>query len=201
VDLAATVFSTGWASGLNAYATVALLGLLGRAGVGEVPDSLQSDPVIAIAAVMFVIEFVVDKVPWLDSAWDVVGTFVRPTVGAAVGGLFAGDAGVEAADKVFAAAGGGGTALASHAVKAGFRLGVNASPEPASNAVTSLVEDGLVAAVVALTLENPVAAAVIAAILLITGAGLVAYLWKRVRLGIDRVRARRAARRSGRAPP
>lgn len=191
MDLATTVFSTGWASGVNAYATVALLGLLGRAGVGEVPEPIQSDPAIAVALVMFAIEFVTDKVPYLDNAWDALHTAVRPAIGSVVGAAFAGDAQVSGIDEVLAAGGSGATALASHAVKAGLRLGINTSPEPFSNVLASLAEDGAVAVVVVFALQNPELAAVIAAVLLALGAGLVVYLAKRIRRGLTRVRQRR----------
>jgi hypothetical protein len=190
MDLIATLFSTGWASGVNAYGTVALLGILGRAGVGDVPDSLESDPVIAAAAVMFAIEFVTDKVPYLDNLWDTVHTFVRPLVGGAVGALFAGDADVSSLEEVFSAGGSGATAFFSHSVKAGIRLGINTSPEPASNILVSLTEDGLVALVIVFVLEQPVLAAVIAAVLLATGGALVVFLAKRIRRGWRRLRGR-----------
>ena len=196
MDLVPTVVSAGWASGVNAYLTVALLNLLGRAGLGEVPQELSSDGVLAAALVLFAIEFVTDKVPYLDNAWDAVHTAVRPAVGSAVGVAFAGDANVGGLDEVLAGGGSGGMALASHAVKAGLRLGINVSPEPFSNIVVSLVEDGLVAGVVALTLEYPVPAAVIAALLLFAGIGLMVFLAGRIRRALRMLRERR-----GRPPP
>ena len=86
MELVPTVISAGWAAGVNAYGTIAVLGLLGRAGVGEVPDPLTGTPVIATALVMFAIEFVVDKVAYLDSTWDVIQAPIRTAVGAAIGG-------------------------------------------------------------------------------------------------------------------
>ena len=82
MDIGATLFSTGWASGVNAYATVALLGILGRTGAAEIPAPITSNLVIAVALAMFAIEFVTDKVAYVDSAWDTVHTFVRPAIGA-----------------------------------------------------------------------------------------------------------------------
>lgn len=186
MDLTATLLSTGWASGVNAYLTVAALGILGRAGVGPVPGELQSDAVIGVACVLFAIEFVVDKVPWLDSAWDSIHTIVRPGIGSFVGLSFAGDA---SANEILAAGGSGGTALASHAVKAGIRLGVNASPEPFSNIAISLVEDGLVFAVAAFAINHPVLAASIAAALLVLGMCAVALLWKAIGRALRRQRS------------
>jgi Domain of unknown function (DUF4126) len=196
MDLVSTLFGTGWAAGVNSYATVALLGLLGRAGVGEVPAPLESDGVIAAASVMYAIEFVVDKVPILDNAWDVGHTVIRPAIASLVGVGFAGDANVGAIDEALAGGESGVTALASHGVKAGLRLGINASPEPFSNILASLAEDGLVAAVTALVLEKPEIAAAIAAILLVLGILLVTYIVKRIRRGL-----RNLEDRFGRAPP
>lgn len=192
MDLAATLFSTGWASGVNAYATVALLGLLGRAGVGEVPDAVESDPVILASAAMFLVEFVTDKIPWLDSVWDSVHTFVRPLIATVLGFQFGGEAGVSGIEEAIGAGGSGATALASHAVKAGIRLGINTSPEPATNIIASLTEDGLVAVVVLFSINNPEIAAAIAAVLLLLGLVLIAFLWTRIRTALRRRRERRS---------
>lgn len=190
MDLVATLVSSGWASGVNAYLTVALMSLLGRAGIGDVPEELQSNGVLAAALVLYAIEFVVDKVPLLDSAWDALHTVVRPAIASAIGLAVGGEMGAVGAEEVFAGGGAGAMAFASHAVKAGIRLGVNTSPEPASNIFVSLLEDGLVAGVVILALENPVPAAAIAVLLLITGAALVVFLYKRIRRGYAYVRER-----------
>jgi len=191
VDLLTTLFSTGWASGVNAYATVALLGILGRAGVGDVPEPLQSDPAIAAASIMYLIEFVTDKIPYLDNVWDAIHTVVRPTIASGIGAVYGVDADLDALDEAFAVGGSGATALASHAVKAAIRLGINTSPEPASNIIVSLAEDGAVAGVILLVVEHPVIAAVIAAVLLLAGVALVVFIAKRVRRGLARWRERR----------
>jgi hypothetical protein len=197
MDLVPTVVSAGWASGVNAYLTVALMSLLGRAGVGDVPEELQTDGVLIGALVLYAIEFVVDKVPLLDSAWDVVHTVVRPAIASAVGVELGSDAGAVGVEEVFAGGGAGALAFASHAVKAGIRLAVNTSPEPASNIFVSLLEDGLVAGVTVLALEHPVPAAVIAVILLVLGIALAVFLAKRIRRAVAYLRQRWA----GRAPP
>jgi hypothetical protein len=194
MDLAATLFSSGWASGVNSYATVLVLALLGRSGVAGVPEELQSDPVLFVAAGMYAVEFVADKVPLLDNAWDAVHTFIRPAVGGMLGFAFTGDAGVSQAEELFGAGGSSVTALASHSVKAGLRLGINASPEPVSNILTSLTEDGLVAVVAFFAIENPELAAAIAALLLALGIGAVVFLWRRIRAALARRRERRRAR-------
>jgi hypothetical protein len=171
------IFSAGWASGINAYATVLVLGLLGRfGGVASVPDGLQSSEVLIAAGALFAVEFVTDKVPYLDSAWDTVHTAIRPTVGAVLGLLIAGDS--QSLGEATGASVGGGTALLSHMVKAGLRLAVNASPEPFSNIVLSLSEDFAVISVVSLALAEPWLAAAIAGLMLLIGLILLYVLHK-----------------------
>jgi hypothetical protein len=192
MDFAATLFSTGWASGVNAYATVALLSLAGRAGVGEVPDGIESNPVLFGSIAMFLVEFVTDKIPWLDSVWDSIHTFIRPAIAVVLGFQFGGEEGISGIEEALGAGGSGVTALASHAVKAGIRLGINTSPEPATNIFASLTEDGLVAVVVLFSINNPEIAAAIAAVLLIAGLALIAFLWTRIRAALQRRRERRS---------
>lgn len=194
MDFAATLFSTGWASGVNAYATVALLSLAGRAGVGEVPDGIESNPVLFGSIAMFLVEFVTDKIPWLDSVWDSIHTVIRPLIAVVLGFQFGGEEGISGIEEALGAGGTGVVALASHAVKAGIRLGINTSPEPATNIVASLTEDGLVAMVVLFSINNPEIAAAIAAVLLIAGLALIAFLWTRIRAARQRRREHRAGR-------
>jgi hypothetical protein len=183
------VAGSGWASGVNLYAAVALLGLLGRSGLGTVPDALMRTDVIAIAAGMFVLEFVADKIPFFDSLWDAVHTVIRPLGAVALGALLAGDA--ETWQQAVAALGSGGLASASHLTKATTRLAVNTSPEPASNIGISLLEDGLVAGVIWLALTNPLLALGLVVVLLMGGAVLTVAL-----IGLARrtLRARRTRR-------
>jgi hypothetical protein len=183
-----TILATGWASGVNLYATVLLLGIFGRLDLATTPEPLQSTPVLIVAGALYVGEFVADKIPLLDSVWDVVHTAIRPLGAAVVGALLAGDVDVPAA---LGAVTGGGMALGSHATKAGTRLAINASPEPASNIAVSLLEDGAVAGIVWFALEHPVAAGVLAVVLLAAGLGLLVLAWKVVRRGIARLRRRR----------
>jgi hypothetical protein len=174
VSLYGLALSSGWASGVNLYAVVALLGLAGRLGVAEVPDELQRVEVLAIAGVLYGIEFVVDKVPWLDSAWDVVHTAIRPIGGAAVALLLSGEA--STAEQAVLTAGGGLFSLAAHAAKASVRAAVNTSPEPASNILVSFLEDGVVASVIALALAFPEVALVVAILLTIASITVAALL-------------------------
>jgi len=121
MDLLPTLISSGWASGVNAWATVLVLGLMGRAGLGSeaVPEQLTETPVLVFAGIMYVVEFVADKVPLFDSAWDVGQTFVRPVIGGWVGYEFAGADGASSVDQAVAAGGTGALALASHASATG----------------------------------------------------------------------------------
>jgi hypothetical protein len=187
VNLLPLVLTSGWASGVNAYAVVAVMGLVGRlAGLDEVPAAVQQPAVIAIAAAMFAVEFVADKVPYVDSLWDGVSTLVRPTVGAVLGYLIAGDS-TTVNTSAYAVAG-GGSALASHLVKAGLRLAVNASPEPFTNIAVSSAEDVTVVGVVSLALYHPWLALGIASLLFVVGAVLVAVLFRLVLRGLRRSR-------------
>lgn len=191
-DLVPWVFTSGWASGVNAYAVVLVMGLLGRyAGVDAVPLALQRTDILVGAAVLFALEFVVDKIPWLDSTWDAVHTAIRPTLGAAIGLLLAGDA--SSVGQAFAAAAGGFSALASHAVKAGMRAAINTSPEPASNIAVSVTEDVTVAALITLAVAAPWVAAGIAATLLLAGVAIVVAVASRIRRYRERRRRRAAA--------
>jgi hypothetical protein len=195
LDTLPLVFSSGWSSGVNAYATVLVMGLLGRfAGVDAVPPGLQSTEVLLAAALFFAMEFVADKIPYVDSIWDAVHTAIRPTIGGVIGLLIAGESDDLAG--ATAAALGGGTALLSHAIKAGVRLGVNVSPEPFSNIILSLAEDATVVTVVTLGLAEPWLAAAIAMFLLILG---LATIYLGIRVG--RTLWRRRPANSRRVPP
>jgi len=180
MDALPLVFSSGWASGVNAYAVVLLLGLLGRfADVGSVPNALTRTDVLVAASVLYAAEFVADKIPYVDSMWDAVHTVIRPATGATLGILLSGDA--DSLQQAVLAGTGGLTALASHAVKAGLRLAINTSPEPVTNIGTSIGEDFSVAGVITLAVFHPVPAAIIALVLMVAGAVLVALLAARIR--------------------
>jgi len=188
------IFTSGWASGINSYAVVLVLGLLGRFGhMSAVPPALERTDVLCVAGVLFAGQFVVGKIPYLDSAWDVVHTFVRPVMGGAIGALMASHA-HGSVPQVVAIAIGGGSALATHLVKTGVRMGVNASPEPFSNIVASLLEDLTVSGIVVFALLHPLAAALTAGALLLLGVVVVALLASRIRRFWRRRRERRLQR-------
>ncbi|MGW1492875.1 DUF4126 domain-containing protein [Streptomyces sp. NPDC002402] len=189
------VFTSGWASGINAYAVVLLLGVFGATGLtDEVPASLQRTDVLIVAGVLFLCDAVADKIPYVDSIWDSVHTVVRPVAGAVVAALLAGESG--SLPELAAGAVGGSTALMSHLVKAGSRMAINTSPEPFSNIAVSTAEDLGVAGIITFAIFHPVAAAVIAGTLLALGMVTVVFLASRIR----RFWRRRAQRRVERRP-
>jgi len=193
VELLPVVLASGWASGINAYLVVLVLGLIGRFGqVAEIPLGLTRTDVLVVAAILYLVELVADKIPYFDSLWDAVSTAIRPTVGAVIGLLMAQDA--PTLQTAVLAASGGAAALISHLVKGGLRLIVNTSPEPASNITVSVGEDLAVAGVTTLAVLNPGLALAIAALLLVAGILLLVLLWSRVLRGWRRFRAWRARR-------
>ncbi|MFJ2177982.1 DUF4126 domain-containing protein [Streptomyces sp. NPDC101062] len=190
------IFTSGWASGINAYAVVLLLGLFGATGLtDEVPASLQRTDVLIVVGVLFLCEAVADKIPYVDSVWDSVHTVLRPLAGAVVGALLAGQSG--SLPELAAGAVGGSTALVSHLVKAGTRMAINTSPEPLSNVLVSTAEDLGVAAIVIFALFHPVAAAVIAGTLLVAGVATVFFLATRIRRFLRRRARRRTVSSTG----
>ncbi len=148
----AIAMGAGWVSGINLYAAVATLGLLGRFASLQLPgelDVLTSWWIIGLAVVLYLIEFFADKIPYLDSAWDAIHTFIRIPAGAVLAATAFGDfdRGVQAAALLL----GGGLAFSAHGTKASARAAINLSPEPVSNIVVSLIED--VVAIVSILLS------------------------------------------------
>ena len=157
-----------WVSGINLYATVATLGLLGRFGNLTLPGELGELTnwwVIGLATALYCIEFVADKVPYVDNVWDVVHTFIRVPAGAVVAAGAFGD--FDPTVKTVALLLGGGLALSSHGTKMATRTLINVSPEPVTNAIASFVEDVLAVVTVVLAYLLPVLAIVIVGIGLI----------------------------------
>ncbi|MFF3260798.1 DUF4126 domain-containing protein [Streptomyces sp. NPDC002932] len=188
------VFTSGWASGINAYAVVLLLGIFGATGVSdEVPASLQRTDVLVVAGVLFLCELVADKIPYVDSVWDTAHTVIRPVSGAVVAALLAGGDG--SLPELAAGAVGGSTALVSHLVKAGTRMAVNTSPEPFSNIAMSTVEDLGVAGVVTFAIFHPWIAATVAGTLLVLGLVILVFLASRIRRFLRRRAQRREEKR------
>jgi len=186
-------FSSGWASGVNCYLVVLVLGLADRVGdSADIPDVLGRWDVLAIAFFMYAMEFVADKIPYVDSTWDAISTLIRPTAGAVIGALLAGDVSADQSlDTIVLASVGGVTALASHLVKGGVRLAVNSSPEPVTNIGISVLEDVTVFGVVVIAVQHPRLAAAIAGLLLAIGLVLLFLIARLVRRGWRRWKARR----------
>jgi hypothetical protein len=150
------LLGSAFASGLNLYATVAALGLLQRFHVVQLPEQLQilaHPAVLGIACVLYVAEFIADKVPWFDSVWDVVHTFIRPPAAALLAYTAVGA--VPEHWRIGAALLAGTIALTSHGAKASTRAAVNTSPEPASNWFLSLAEDGIAVFLVWMATTHP----------------------------------------------
>jgi len=175
-ELLAGVLGVSFAAGLNAYATVLALGVMQRLEIIHLPAGLEvlgSATVLIAASILYIVEFVADKVPLVDSAWDAIHTVIRPLAGAVLAYGVAGNLGGEL--QAVAALIGGGIALTSHTAKASTRAAVNLSPEPFSNWALSLGEDALSFGLVWLTGSHPVIAAGLALLLLALAAFLV---WK-----------------------
>ncbi|MGB8361013.1 MAG: DUF4126 domain-containing protein [Acidimicrobiia bacterium] len=188
IETVSVIAGSGWASGVNLYLATLMLGIAGRLGWAEIPDVLTRTDVMIAAGVLFAVEFVADKVPYLDSLWDTIHTFIRPIGAAAVGAVIAGESG-----SIGAALGGvmsGLLALDAHSAKASTRVVVNTSPEPVSNIAFSLFEDLGVAALVALAVTSPVVTVVVVAILVVAATAVTIWLWKRMRRGWARVKSR-----------
>ena len=152
----ALTMGASWASGVNLYAAIAVLGISGATGSIELPPDLQilENPVVIVAAsIMYVAEFIVDKIPGVDTAWDSVHTFIRIPAGAMMASAAVGDVGP--AMELSAAIMGGGLAAASHATKAGSRIVINASPEPFTNWAASITEDVAVIGGLWVALHHP----------------------------------------------
>ena len=150
------------AAGVNLYATVAVLGLASRYGWVQLPEQFavfDNIWIIGAAGVLYVIEFVADKIPWVDSIWDSVHTIIRPVGGALIAVAALGEASPVVVGLI--ALLGGATAAGSHMTKAGTRVAVNTSPEPFTNWFVSIIEDVFVIGLSLFTLKFPLLALVV----------------------------------------
>jgi len=197
VETIALTMGLGWASGINLYATICMLGILGSTGNLALPPELQivQDPlVIGVAGLMYVIEFFADKVPGVDSGWDALHTFIRIPAGAILAAGAVGELGAGA--ELAAALAGGTLAAGAHATKAGTRALINTSPEPFTNWTASVLEDVAVLGGLWAALHHPVTFLIGLAIFFAAALWLLPKLWR----GIARV-ASGVRRRFGGGPP
>lgn len=188
IETLGLALGAGFSSGLNLYATVATLGLLERFGVIHLPQSLHvlSHPVIlAVAVVLYLVEFLADKIPYVDTVWDAIHTFIRPP---AAGLLAFSAAGAAPAEWRWAAALlAGGVALASHGTKASARAAVNTTPEPFSNWALSFGEDVLAVWLTWMATVHPVATTVIVIVLVAVSLFLLFHLFRFARRALQRL--------------
>lgn len=177
-----------FAAGINLYATVAILGLASRFDWVSLPPQFKvfdNDIVIGAAIVMYLVEFVADKIPWLDSVWDAIHTFIRPVGGALIAVTTLGHA--SPAMEGLAALFGGTLAAGTHFSKAGTRAIANASPEPFSNWILSITEDIFVVGLGMLALKYPVIALAVVVLCLILMVTFAAWIFRAVRRRFSRV--------------
>ena len=188
IETLGLALGAGFSSGLNLYATVATLGLLQRLGVLHLPPALQilSHPwVLAIAIALYLLEFFADKIPYFDTFWDALHTFIRPPAAALL--TFAAAGGAPPEWRWGAALLAGGVALTSHGTKASARAAVNTTPEPFSNWFLSFGEDVLAVWLTWMATTHPVATAIIVVALVVLCAFLLYHLFRFARRAFQRL--------------
>jgi hypothetical protein len=188
IETLGLALGAGFSSGLNLYATVATLGLLQRFGVLQLPPHLQvlSHPwVLGIALALYLVEFFADKIPYLDTIWDVAHTFIRPPAAALL--AFAAAGGVAPQWRWGAALLAGGVALTSHGTKASARAAVNTSPEPFSNWILSFGEDLLAVWLTWMATAHPWATTIIVIALVALSIFLLYHLFRFARRAVQRL--------------
>src|SRR6266852_1246908 len=188
VETLGLALGAGFSSGLNLYATVATLGLLQRFGVLHLPAQLEilAHPwVLGIAGALYLLEFFADKIPYVDTIWDVIHTFIRPPAAALLAFAAAGAAPAEW--RWGAALLAGGVALTSHGTKASARAAVNTSPEPFSNWILSFGEDVLAVWLTWMATAHPLATTIIVVALIAFSAFLLYHLFRFARRALQRL--------------
>lgn len=188
VETIALTMGVAWASGINLYATIATLGLLGATGNIDLPPDLEilMDPlVIGAAGFMYFVEFFVDKTPGVDSGWDTLHTFIRIPAGAILAAGAFGDVGAGA--ELAAVIAGGTLAGATHFTKAGTRLAINTSPEPVTNWTASLLEDVAVIAGLWTALHYPAVFLALLAAFVLLMIWLLPKIWRALRAVYRRI--------------
>lgn len=188
-QILALSMGAAWASGLNLYATLFMLGLMANTGSAVLPPDLQvlADPMVMIAAgSMYCVEFFADKIPGVDTGWDVLHTFIRIPAGAMLAAGAVADIGPAA--EIAAALVGGGLAAGTHCTKAGSRMLINTSPEPFSNWAASITEDVAVIAGVWAALQHPWLFLVLLGVFILLMIRLLPRLWGGIQVLFARIR-------------
>ncbi|HKA32425.1 MAG TPA: DUF4126 domain-containing protein [Candidatus Binatia bacterium] len=191
LQLLSLALGSAWTSGINLYATVAALGIAGRMQMIQLPQGLEvlMDPiVIGMACIMYVVEFFADKVPYVDSGWDLLHTFIRVPAGAILASRALGP--MNPALEVAAILAGGTVALAAHATKATTRLAINVSPEPFSNWAASVGEDVTVFGALWLIFHHPLVMLALIAIFIALAIWLIPKLFRTAKRGFQALRQR-----------
>ncbi len=190
-------FGSAWTSGINLYATVAVLGLLQRYGFAHLPGELSAlaNPwVIGVAVALYLVEFFADKIPYLDTVWDAIHTFIRIPAGAVL--AYGATTQLDPAVRVVALLVGGGLALSTHGTKASVRAVANLSPEPFTNWILSLAEDAIAIVAALLTVLHPLVILCVIVVFVVLTIWLAPKIFRRIRRLIskaaDILRGRRA---------
>jgi hypothetical protein len=182
IQILGLALGSAWTSGINLYATVAALGLLERYGLAHLPGDLKvlANPwVLGTALALYVVEFFADKIPYVDTVWDAVHTFIRVPAGAVL--AYGATAQLDPAARTVALLVGGGLALSSHGTKATVRAAANVSPEPFTNWALSLTEDVLAVAAITLAVVKPLAVLFVVLFFLLVAAWLLPKIVRRLR--------------------
>ncbi len=182
-NIIALTMGVAWAAGINLYAAIATLGILGATGNMTLPADLQvlTNPlVIGAACLMFAVEFVADKMPGVDTGWDTIHTFIRIPAGALLAAGAVGD--VDPAVSLAAALLGGTLAAGTHGIKAGSRLLINTSPEPLTNWTASIVEDIMVIGGIWAAVNHPWLFLVLLALSILLMVWLLPKLWRGIKM-------------------
>jgi hypothetical protein len=191
IEALSLAMGAAWTSGINLYATVAALGIAGRSEMIQLPPELQlltHPAVIAVACIMYLIEFFADKVPYVDSGWDALHTFIRVPAGAILAAKSLGD--MNPALELAAVLAGGTVALAAHGTKATMRLAINTSPEPFSNWTASVSEDVAVLGSIWLIFNHPILMLLLVLSFLAMVVWLVPKLYRLGKRGFQALRSR-----------
>lgn len=202
IEALSLAMGTAWTSGINLYATVAALGIARQMELIQLPQNLEvlgHPAVIAIACIMYVIEFFADKVPYVDSGWDAIHTFIRVPAGAVLAARALGD--MNPALELAAMLAGGSIALAAHGTKAATRLAINASPEPFTNWAASVTEDVAVLGGIWLIFNNPILMVIFVIAFVGLGVWIVPKIFRLAKRGYQALRNRLGGNKHAQAAP